>query len=514
MTLTLDSPQSIPPLRKTLGPRSARWIERYMVHGEGDFDGQKARLRPDQKLFLYEWQELDPADGGWWYDESYFEAPSGVGKTQEMAWYAAEAFAGPSSKATTAPPNVIVQANSREQAGEKKGDDTAEGIFGRVVQVLTHKNCRLREFVTVMEDRIVFADGRPGRIRLIPAKGSTTDGGLPTLYLGDEVQDWIGQAYDAYVRNSKSTTKTRMGRVMSGSTPGAYAGQKCVGWDLHERGERGDDDRFLYRKLAVPEDLNFKDPVALRAALAAANPGITDRRLDRLLRRVNRIPLSHFKRFHGGLWVPADKESWLHDFPGRWEARARPDITIPAGAEIAVAVDVGLNRDSMAVAWCWRRGDLRVVRAKIWTPEPDRAVDVAQARVFIQNELAPVYTVVSCAYDPRFFTESAATLEDEGRVPMLEIPQVIERLSPADAHLFTLILDQDEDSGIAHDGDHDFAMHVNAAVKRDTERGWYLSKTRSKRPMDACRALSLAVAAMDLWPKPTKATAELWAAYD
>ena len=47
--------------------------------------------------------------------------------------------------------------------------------------------------------------------------GSTTDGGLPTLYVGDEVQDWIGQAADAYTRNTKSTTKTRMSRAISGS---------------------------------------------------------------------------------------------------------------------------------------------------------------------------------------------------------------------------------------------------------------------------------------------------------
>lgn len=495
---TLDSEPSKPALRDSLGGRSIKWVERFMVHGEGDMDGQKARLRDDQKLFWFQWQELD-ADGGWWFDEGYFEAPSGVGKTQELAWLAAEAFAGPTSKATKAPPNVVVQANSREQAGEKKGDDVAEGIFGRIVQVLTHKNCPLRAHVSVLEDRVVFADGRPGRIRLIPAKGSTTDGGLPTLYLGDEVQDWMGQAYDAYVRNTKSTTKTRMGRALSASTPGAYAGQACVGWDLHQRGERGDDPRFLYRKLAVPEDLDFKNAAVLREALKVANPGIDDRRLERLMRRVSQIPLSHFKRFHGGLWVQADKESWLHDFPGAWEACAQTDLTIPDGAEITVAVDIGLNRDSMAVAWCWRQGDLRVVRAKIWEPEPDRAVDITQARVFIHTELAAKYTIVSVAYDPRQFAESASLLEDAG-VPMLEIPQVIERLAPADAHLFTLILDKE----VAHDGDHDVALHVNAAVKRDTERGWYLSKNRSKRHMDACRSISMAVAANDLWPSPEK----------
>lgn len=490
---TRDSQHSRSKLRSSLGARSIRWIERFMVHGEGDMLGHPARLREDQKLFLFRWQEFDAA-GGWWYDEGYFEAPSGVGKTQELAWVAAEAFAGPTSEAVKAAPNVIVQANSREQAGEKKGDDVAEGIFGRIVQVLTHDNCQMRDIVRVMEDRIVFADGRPGRIRLIPAKGSTTDGGLPTLYIGDEVQDWIGQAYDAYVRNSKSTTKTRMSRVLTGSTPGAYVGQACVGWDLHARGERADDPRFLYRKLAAPKDLDVKDVAALRAALVDCNPGIDARRLERLLRRAGQIPLADYKRFHLGLWVEADKESWLADHPGAWERCARPAIDIPAGADVTVGVDVGLNRDSMSVVWCWRDGDMRVVRAKIWEPEPNRSVDIRQARVFIANELAGLYRIIHVAYDPRQFAESVVELEDAG-VPMLEIPQVVERLSPADSHLFDLILKEH----VAHDGDHDFGQQVNAAVRRPTERGWYLSKSRTLRHMDACRALSLAVGAADLW---------------
>jgi phage terminase large subunit-like protein len=489
--------------RESLGAKSVRWIERLLVHGEGDLLGHKVKLRPDQRLFLFQWQELDE-DGGWWFDEGYVEAPSGVGKTQELAWTAAEAFAGPTATTIPAPPNVIVQANSREQAGEKKGDDTAEGIFGRIVQVLTHPNCPLRDHVRVLEDRIVFADGRPGRIRLIPAKGSTTDGGLPTLYIGDEVQDWTGQAYDAYVRNSKSTTKTRMSRTLSGSTPGAFAGLNSVGWDLHQRGERGDDPRFLYRKLAAPPDLDVKDEAALRAALVACNPGISSHRLDRLVRRAAQIPLADYKRFHLGLWVEADRESWLADHPGAWE-RCESVIAIPEGAPVTVGVDIGLNRDSMSVTWCWRNGAQRVVRARIWTPEPDRAVDIKQARLFISGELSIRQRVEQVAYDPRQFAESAAELADEN-VRMLEIPQTVERLSPADGHLYDLILGE----LIAHDGDHDFTQQVNAAVKRPTERGWYLSKGRTKRHMDACRALSLAVAAADLWADASNAPADFF----
>lgn len=482
-----------------MGARSSKWIEAVCVHGEGDLLGQPMRLRDDQRLFMFQWQELDPA-GGWWYDEGYIEAPSGVGKTQELACIVLEAFAGPSSEATNAPPNIIVQANSREQAGEKKADDAAEGIFGRIVQIVTHDNCPLKPFVRVLEDRIIFADGRPGRIRLIPAKGSTTDGGLPTLYVGDEVQDWTGGARDAYVRNSKGTTKTRMSRVLCASTPGAFSGMPSVGWDLHSAGEKGDDPRFLFRKMAAPADTSLSDPKKLEAAIRSCNPGIDDYRVDKLLRRASKITAADFRRFHLGLWVEADVESWLHDHPGAWE-RCYAKIEIPDGAKVAAGIDVGLNRDSMCVAFAAHVGDKRVVRAKIWDAEPGRAIDVQLARLYIL-ELADRFELIHGAYDPRYFNESAAELEDAG-VAMLEIPQVIERMAPADAHLYDLILSE----GVAHNGQAKLTQHINAAVKRPTERGWYLSKNRSKRPMDGARAVSLAVAALDLWP-PAKSNDE------
>ncbi|MGE0795832.1 MAG: hypothetical protein AB7O29_10915, partial [Acidimicrobiia bacterium] len=305
-------------------------------------------------------------------------------------------------------------------------------------------------------------------------------------------------AADAFTRNTKGTTKTRMSRWGCGSTPGAYSGAPSVGWQLHEQGERADDPHFLYRKLAVPADLDLRDDKAVRAALIESNPGIDDRRLDRLMRRRNQIPRTDWMRFHGGVWVEADTESWLYEHPGAWE-RCEEELELPDGTEIGVGVDIGLKRDSMAVVWCGWFGDRIVARARIWTPDPGRAIDVGLARLFIggrgdeleERPLADRFSIRWTAYDPRYFVESASTLEDEG-VPMLEFPQSIERLAPADARLYGLILDET----IAHDGDHDFGQHVNAAVKRTSERGWYLSKTRSLRPMDAARALSMAVDAL------------------
>jgi phage terminase large subunit-like protein len=86
-----------------------------------------------------------------------------------------------------------------------------------------------------------------------------------------------------------------------------------------------------------------------------------------------------------------------------------------------------------------------------------------------------------------FFELAAADLTDEG-IPMIEVPQSVERMVPACGHAFELIV-----SGrLVHDADPVLEDHVLSAVQREGERGWTLSKGRSKRKIDAAIALVLA----------------------
>lgn len=489
-------------LRDSRGAEVVLWIERNVVHGEGDMVGQPFLLRPDQKLLVFRWYEVDGA-GDWWFERLYKEDAKGDGKTMLFAAIGLAELFGP-----TAPerPNVVVAANSREQAGEVKGGDAGEGIFGRMVQIVEHDDCPIKPHAQVFEDRIVRADGRSGRIRLIAANESTTDGGLPHLFIADEVQDWTGGRLGAHQRNENSTTKLQNGRSMSCSTPGAYAGQPSVGWQLHHYAMRIitgelDDDRFLYESHAAPREFEdeLDDPDVRRRALLIANPGISERRLERLVRRWDEIPHSDWCRFHLAWWMEGDQESWLIDHPGAWAA-CQTDEQIPDGARITVGVDLARSRDTMSVAWAWR-SDLTgrwVVRAKVWEAAPHRGIDLGLAALWITGApdepdivagLAERYEVASVAYDPRYWDQIATRIGDEG-IETTEWPQTVPRMSPADGVLYDLILSE----GVAHDGDPILAQHVNAAVRRDTESGWYLSKGRALRPMDACRAVVLAVA--------------------
>ncbi len=60
-------------------------------------------------------------------------------------------------------------------------------------------------------------------------------------------------------------------------------------------------------------------------------------------------------------------------------------------------------------------------------------------------------------------------------------------LAYAEAIAYDLIIH----SGIVHDGDPELAAHVAAAVRREQERGFTLSKGKSRRHIDAAVAMCM-----------------------
>ena len=96
-------------------------------------------------------------------------------------------------------------------------------------------------------------------------------------------------------------------------------------------------------------------------------------------------------------------------------------------------------------------------------------------------------------YDPRFFDYPASLLIDEG-FPMVEFPQVLDRMTPAVAATFDAI----KSAQMSHDGDALFGAHVLAAVARANERGFTFSKGKSRDRIDAAVALCMATAASDV----------------
>jgi phage terminase large subunit-like protein len=118
-------------------------------------------------------------------------------------------------------------------------------------------------------------------------------------------------------------------------------------------------------------------------------------------------------------------------------------------------------------------------------PKADEAVDLASIMAYIR-ELDQTYKLIEVAFDPRLFELPAQMLADTG-VPMVEFPQSVERMTPAIGSLYEAIKRME----ISHDGNAQYARQILNAIPRHNERGFMLSKGKSRGKIDAAIALSM-----------------------
>lgn len=216
----------------------------------------------------------------------------------------------------------------------------------------------------------------------------------------------------------------------------------------------------------------------------ASNPNLADGllALDDLDTAVKQTSESAFRRWRLNQWARA-LECWLP--AGAWEA-CRDDLPLDNEAATYVGVDMALKHDSVAVVLAQPQGDRIVVRSRIWNPDGN-PIDIAEVEAHLRH-LHAQYRVVEFAYDPAYFQRSAEALADDG-LPMVEFPQSAQRMVPACGNAYELIVNR----RLAHDGSPSLADHVLSAAQRITDAGWRLSKNKSKRKIDACIALVIAL---------------------
>lgn len=461
------------------------------------------KLREDQKLFLYRWYEYCPNCDQWRYDEALRGAATGDGKTQFIACIVVLEFAGPSQIAVPSP-NIPIAAASFEQAdllfsavaiicGGRDDKDSASPLCG---------------FFNVFDTEVTFRDGRPGRIFRVAAVAGTNEGGLPTLFVCDELHEWGPPATaggetakKARLKTviGKSTRKRRTkhgsGRIISLSTAGFDIDNSLLGEHV-KMGRKAQKNpavapRFLFDWREAPLGLNYERKrdreIAVKAASAAA--GV----LWNVSDRVNDWgkpgwPPHEWLRYYANVWIEVPADSWLVDHPDAWK-KAENTRKIPKDARCLVAVDMALKHDSVAVLWAHKISSVKaVVRCRIFTAPANGRIDHLDVVNFIRHELAGQIQIDEITYDPRFFEVPARMLEDEG-FNMVEFPQSPERMAPACGLTFGKIVGGE----IYHDGDPEMAGHILRAAKRQQDRGFTLSKGKSPGHIDGSIALCIAM---------------------
>ncbi|MGH7965870.1 MAG: hypothetical protein ACRERD_29305, partial [Candidatus Binatia bacterium] len=263
------------------GQIAVRWIEENLIFGEGDFYGQLFKLRRDQKHFLYQWYEYCGSCSEWRYTDGLRGAATGDGKTQFVAAICALEFGGPTQIAPISP-NIPIAAASFEQA---------DLLFGALATMLGGRDDMVKEaplcgFFEVLDTEIKFRDGRPGRAYRVAAVAGTNEGGLPSLFVRDELHEW-GDVGDRKARVAtvigKSTKKRRTrrgaGRILSLSTAGFDVDHSLLG-AIYKLGKRAERDpalapRLLFDWKEAPDGLDYTKPEdrdkAVRAASHAAD---------------------------------------------------------------------------------------------------------------------------------------------------------------------------------------------------------------------------------------------------
>lgn len=447
--------------------RAIRFIETYCRSPKGHGYGQPLRLAPFQKAWITE--ILSPG-----IRQALLSCPRGQGKSTLLA---ALAVWGLFDRYEDGQPQIPVMATTVGQAKRAVFD-----VAAKMVAAEPKLADRSIIFTAIGDSRIVANDACGGGV-MFPV--SNDPDGLQGLDPGPvAVCDEIGfQPEESWSSLVLASGKRSRSVCIGIGTPGLDK-EKSALWARRQAWLDGNrPEGFSFTEFSAPDDADPYDESTWRTACPALDAGY--QAIDALRVAIATTPLSHFQIFHLGQWVDGT-DCWLGE-DGRtvWGA-LQSDYELTAGATTYVGIDAGHKRDTFAIVYGQQRPDGKLhTKAKIFTPTKDTPVDIADAMRFLR-ELDNLYDLAACAYDPRLFEIPGQMLADEG-LPMVEFPQSLERMTPAYVALYEAIVNGD----ISHDGDEHYTRQILNAVPRHNERGFLLSKNKSRGKIDAAPALAM-----------------------
>jgi phage terminase large subunit-like protein len=464
-----------------------RWVERTLVHGEGDWLGDPFLLEDWQRAILYRLYEYDPATVRRIVRRLLLVLPKGCGKTELVAAICLAELAGPTVPTPDGrggmrkSPNIPVGAASFEQA---------DRLFGAARTMVTEGP--LKPYVEAYDTELLLK-GRQGRLFRVAAVGGTNDGGLPTCFGADEIHEWEGRKERVHLVIGNSLAKRADGLELNLSTPDDADPDSLFG-RLHAYALKvitGEivDPTFLAVWFTAEQHWDLSDPEQLRTAIAEATPASwldVERIAARL--EVDRIPEHEFRRYHLAQLVRPEGQ-WLP--PGAWEDLADPDRgPPPAGTDVVTFFDGSYNGDSTALIGATLEPKPHLFVIGCWE-RPQDAAEWLVPREEVKAKVAWTFEhwhVVRMGADPpgwhaelevweETYGEAVVRWETNKRVAM----------SAACSRFYTATVQ----AGISQDGDPRLARHLRNAAVKETPDGAYITKAGRHGPK-----IDLAVAAV------------------
>ena len=465
----------LPPSR---GKTVCDWIEKALVHTEGDLFGKPFQLTAEQRAFIYRCYELGP-DGRRKHRRVLYGRPKGYGKTELAAAIALAELASPVAPAA---PNIPVAAASFEQA---------DLLFGAARTMVTEGP--LAEFMEPFDTEILIRD-RPGRMYRVAAVAGTNDGGRPTFVCCDELHEWQGRRERVHLILANGLAKRRDGWQLNISTAGSVSdsGLLLGMWEHGCRVASGEiiDESFLFDWQGHPDpDCDLSTPEAVREAvqLAYRNAGgHVD--LEQVAARFREIPEFEWRRYFLNLWT-STPEHWLPF--GAWEALAHPGRQVPDGTEIVLAFDGSYDNDSTALVGATVEEQPHVFVVGSWErPEgvPDWRVPRIEVDAAVDRALSR-WNVRELAADPPGWHRE---IEEWGlryaHTLTVEYHTNQAYMTEAAARFYTAVVSGE----LTHDGSPALSRHLGNARVKEARGGARITKDSKDSP----RKIDLAVAAV------------------
>ena len=430
------------------GARVTKFAEEWIVQTKGRWAGKFMHVEPWQTKLLNE-LFLVYDDG----ERVYHEALVGVSRKNGKSTLASMLALHGLLAADHPSPEVYAAAASRDQA---------RIVFDQAVAFI-RASPRLSDWLKPTRN-IITCKANNGIFRVLSSDAPLQYGLNPHLVIIDEL--WAHPSPELYYALTTGQLAQLSPLIVSITTAGWDRDSIC--YQLYRRGrelaENGGvqamrDAGFLFDWHEAPPELDWHD----HNAWQAANPSPWIREKD-LEREAGRLPESVFRRLHLNQWTEQE-DAWIK--PHEWEAcKGDPviDMTRPV---MAMAIDVGIKRDSAAITWGQWHGDKLHVGHEIMRPEfEDAQFGISDVRARLA---ARAYSydggVTQIVYDPWQFRESAEILLEDG-LPMVEFPQGAARMAPASEQLYELVVEQ----RLVHDGHPVLREQVLAAVIAPTDR--------------------------------------------
>lgn len=446
--------------------RCIRFISQYCRSPKGEGHGEPLKLAEFQKQWIRD--TLAPG-----VRQSVMIAPRGTGKSTLLAAFACWATF---DRHPTGQPLVYIMATTVQQA--------CDSVYDVLVRMIAKEPELSRRSIvkTAVSSAKVVVSYNDAECRPVANDFGALQGKDPTLFVVDELAE---QPFSSWAAAVMASGKRAVSCVVGISTPGFEQSEKSALWYLREKYLEGDTPKgFVLTEFSAPDDADYHD----EQVWIDANPAIREGYLDLGAVRDDYkiMPESYFRTYRLAQFVQGT-DCWLGPDGRRVWRALKSDYRMVDGADTWVGVDVGLRRDTSAVVIGQRQPDGTLhTTAKIWKPQPDQAIDVTRIMAHLR-ELNRTYNLVEVAYDRAYFDVQATELADEG-IPMVDIPQSPERMVPACGGLYEAVMRGE----ISHDGAPDYERQIlNAMLTHSGEKGYRLTKTKSRGHIDAAIALAL-----------------------